>query len=336
MKHMIGLVLLWLGICSGSAVAELRAAPYRFSGPYQFENLAIYLVHGDDRYERDNVITLAEALKEKKAVLHETGSVNSLSLENLTQDHVIFVAAGTIVKGGQQDRVLSKDLVVLPGSGTVSIDAFCVEQGRWNARDEEPVDRFSSAAKQLNARELKLAARKEKEQGKVWAEVAAVQEKLNSALNARVRSTKSSTSLQLTLEHQALVTKIQSYQRALGQRAQEQEDAIGYVFAINGELNSGDVFASRALFLKLWPTLLEAAATEAAAETSAQRAASLPTLDEVTQFIRMAETAPITDRSHLGATETSTRETDQAVVFESNAETIGAIRKSFIKKKLPE
>ena len=41
---------------------------------------------------------------------------------------------------------------------------------------------------------------------------------------------------------------------------------IGYVFAINGHINSADVYASRALFLKLWPKLLEASAVEAIAE----------------------------------------------------------------------
>ena len=41
---------------------------------------------------------------------------------------------------------------------------------------------------------------------------------------------------------------------------------IGYVFAINGHVNSADVYASRALFVKLWPKLLKASAVEAVAE----------------------------------------------------------------------
>ena len=44
---------------------------------------------------------------------------------------------------------------------------------------------------------------------------------------------------------------------------------IGFVFAINGKLNSGDVYASPDLFAKMYPKLLHAAALEAVAERDA-------------------------------------------------------------------
>ena len=66
-------------------------------------------------------------------------------MENTGKDEV-FVQAGDIVKGGQQDRVLSVDLLLPPRSGAVSIAAFCVEHGRWTARGNEDVRQFSSAA----------------------------------------------------------------------------------------------------------------------------------------------------------------------------------------------
>ena len=66
-------------------------------------------------------------------------------MENTGKDEV-FVQAGDIVKGGQQDRVLSVDLLLPPRSGEVSIAAFCVEHGRWTARGNEDARQFSSAA----------------------------------------------------------------------------------------------------------------------------------------------------------------------------------------------
>jgi len=59
-------------------------------------------------------------------------SVNALTVENTGKDEV-FVQAGDIVKGGQQDRVLSVDLLLPPRSGEVTIAAFCVEHGRWHS-----------------------------------------------------------------------------------------------------------------------------------------------------------------------------------------------------------
>lgn len=91
---------------------------YRISGPYSHENLAVYLVHAQAAAEPIRpLLTLSEALAAGKAVVHETGDVNQLAIENRSQAEDIYVQAGDIVKGGKQDRVLSVDLVLPPGSG---------------------------------------------------------------------------------------------------------------------------------------------------------------------------------------------------------------------------
>src|SRR5438552_18547497 len=55
---------------------------YGFSGPYTHENLTIFLIHGDDALKQKIFLTLPEALQQKKIVIHETRSVNELSMEN--------------------------------------------------------------------------------------------------------------------------------------------------------------------------------------------------------------------------------------------------------------
>ena len=73
----------------------------------------------------------------------ETGNVNSLAIENLG-DQAVFVQAGDIVKGGQQDRTLTVSLLLPPKSGRVPIASFCVEHGRWSARGGEDARSFSA------------------------------------------------------------------------------------------------------------------------------------------------------------------------------------------------
>src|SRR6185437_3570598 len=58
----------------------------------------------------------------------------------------------------------------------------------------------------------------------------------------------------------------EAYVKQLSGIVQDKSDVIGYVFAINGHVNSADIYASRALFVKLWPKLLNASAVEAVAE----------------------------------------------------------------------
>ena len=115
----------------GGAHAE-TSDDYRLSGPAVHGNLAIYFVHGQSR-SGPIPLTLAEALAKKTIEVREIGEVNELQVENKGAEE-IFIQAGDIVKGGQQDRVLSVSLVLKPHSGPLKIASFCVEQGRWSAR----------------------------------------------------------------------------------------------------------------------------------------------------------------------------------------------------------
>jgi ARG and Rhodanese-Phosphatase-superfamily-associated Protein domain len=111
--------------------AVVTAGGYHLSGPYTHGNLAVFLVHGPETLEGRSFLTLQEGLERKQAVVHETGSVAELAVENLSADEELFIQSGDIVKGGKQDRTLPYDSVVGPNSGRVRINSFCVEHGRW-------------------------------------------------------------------------------------------------------------------------------------------------------------------------------------------------------------
>lgn len=247
----------------------------RLSGPYTHDNLSIFLIHGKDRLAGRKLLTLKEALAKKKVIVHETGNVNELSIENRSGDEV-FIQAGDIVKGGRQDRVLSLDVILPPKSGKIPVSAFCVEQGRWSQRQGETAAQFSSSEKALSSKKLKIAARKSADQGEVWKEVAATQSKLAENMKADVRSEKSETSLQLTLENGEVKKRTAEYLAKLLPVLDKKDDVVGYAFAINGRVNSAEVYASPALLRTLWPKLLESNVVEAIAELEGGKAGSVP------------------------------------------------------------
>ncbi|MHC4252601.1 MAG: ARPP-1 family domain-containing protein, partial [Planctomycetota bacterium] len=148
---------------------------YVVSGPYEHSNLAVYLIHGRDRLEGKEFLTLEEALEGKLVVVHETGNVNTLSIQNLSPDKEVYVQSGDIVKGGKQDRVIASDFIVPAKSGRMPISSFCVERGRWSPRGAESAIAFSASKEQLATKALKLAARMEESQSSVWREVAKAQ-----------------------------------------------------------------------------------------------------------------------------------------------------------------
>ena len=252
----------------------------------------------------------------------------------------MFVQAGEIVKGGRQDRVLSVDMLLPPGSGRVPIAAFCVESGRWAARGQEDPRRFSTAAAAMPSREAKLAMRNyvaaapvgrnsdaraavarhqadaTARQAEIWAKVRETQEQLSRSVGAPVAASASPSSLQLSLESAKLKEAQAAYIDALQGAGELSDDIVGYVFAINGKINGGDVYASSTLFRKMWRKLLTANVTEAIAEKK-EAGAAPPSLDDVRVFLTAAESTPKSERVLNASVRLLTRDGDSSLYSET-------------------
>src|SRR5204863_8478396 len=111
-------------------------------------------------------------------------------------------------------------------------------------------------------------------QSAVWDGVRKMQDKLSGSVGGRVNAAQSASSLQLALENERLVNLQNSYVKTLKAAGETDNDIVGYVFAVNGKLNSADVYPSNALFRKMWAKLLNPSATEAISHKDAQRAAA--------------------------------------------------------------
>lgn len=294
----------------------VKASQFTVLPPVTYKNLTIFFIEGPETTPGARLLTLKEALDQKKVIVHETGDVNELTVENLSDDEEIYIQSGDIIKGGRQDRVFETDFVVPKNSGKLPIPAFCVEQGRWRQRSNEASDRFSSSDQSLASKELKLAAKHDKRQEAVWSQVASAQEKLGFAVNASVQSAESASSLQLTLENENVAGAVDSYVTKLGSLLKERPRVIGYAFAINGEINSADVYGSHDLFQKLWPKLLKATATEAVAEHRSEVSATVDAR-AVAALLVENEGKAASEEQHTPRLTLVKRETEKALTFES-------------------
>ncbi len=293
-----------------------QAEPFQISGPYTHKNLTIFLIHGKNLIEGKAPLTLQEALEQKKVVVYETKDVNQLSIENFS-DEDVYVQSGDIVKGGQQDRLLAVDLIVPAKSGKIPIAAFCVERGRWSKRGDEQAAYFSSSADAAATRDIKLAAKQANSQGEVWANVTVAQDKLSENLSTTVNASESTSSLQLAVEHRKVQETVAGYTKALAQIVEGKTDVIGYAFAINGKMNSADVYASSALFMKLWPKLLKANAVEAIAELNKDGKFEPATVAQVKSFLEEAEGGKSVEKEVTTRIRLLTREDEKNIFFET-------------------
>jgi len=296
---------------------KAQEAGFRLSGPYTHENLTVFLIHGRDTINSRKILTLQEALERKKVIVYETKDVNELAIENVSRDEDVFVQSGDIVKGGEQDRMLSTDLIVPPRSGRVKIAAFCVEQGRWSRRGTEAARNFETSEERIVTKDLKVAAVVSNSQGEVWNKVAEAQDKLSRNVQATVNAQRSETSLQLSLENRKLQQVREAYIRKLVKIVEGQGDVIGYAFAINGKVNSADVYASSLLFKKLWPKLLRATAVEAIAELRKGQTFDAVDRGRVETFLAEAERGRASEKGVTARVKVVTRETEQGVLLET-------------------
>lgn len=183
--------------------------------------------------------------------------VGSLVIEN-KGDLPLLVCAGTIVKGGNQDRQIGQDIVVAAGE-TVPVDAFCVEPGRWtNVREGVANSGEFVALKAMTARNVRAKGQYEDDQGGVWEEVAVVRTRALADSGAEVASSadvaaRSAQSLGTTLvdalekvddaTKKARDDAVAAILARFAELAEGDAPPVGFAYAVNGEPQSVRVFA---------------------------------------------------------------------------------------------
>ncbi len=335
--------LMMFSVC-GPGNAQAAPDGHRVSGPLVHENLAVYFVHGTSAPGKVP-LTLEEAMGKGFVKLRETSNINQLEIENVGADEV-FVQSGDIVKGGKQDRTLTVSLVLPPKSGSIPIASFCVEEGRWAARGREDARNFSTASAAVPSRELKLAMKApiakaaperfsgrdaprvrglgtssaasetDMRQQQVWDSVRNTQARLTGSIGAQVRSLQSASSLQLALESEKLLDAQKGYIKAIKPAGESRDDIVGFAFAVNGELNSADVYPSNGLFRKMWAKLLTASVIEAIGHKD-KPAVAPPSVAAVTAFLAAAEAGKPTETALNAGVRLETRDAEKAYLFET-------------------
>ncbi|HZV21526.1 MAG TPA: DUF6569 family protein [Hyphomicrobiales bacterium] len=335
----------------GRARAETNTDA-RISGPFTYENLTIYFIHGESA-PGPAPLTLQEALAKGTVRVVETGTVNELKVENLGEEDV-YIQSGDIVKGGRQDRVLTVSFVLPRKSGEVPISSYCVEHGRWSARGSEDATKFASAYNLMPSREAKLAMKApsrpaalagarpadrasysstgtSERQQVVWSEVAKTQEKLSANINAPVASPESASSLELSLENDKLKKLRSQYIEALEGKAGA-DDIVGFAFAVNGRINSADVYPSNALFRKMWNKLLTASVTEAVSERLNAANFAEPSVEAVRAFLQNAENGKANVEKVGALAEQDIRDADAALFVQAARSNGSWVHRNYLAK----
>ena len=257
----------------GPAHAALAVDDRMFGPPTVLGNLAIYPVTSRSQVDVGPLVSLDEALAKGDAEIRENsggGTVNQLVIDN-KGSIPIFVLAGTVVKGGNQDRQIGQDFII-ESKKTTPVDAFCVEHGRWNGQRNGQVTsgKFDSSGVVATSK-VRAAGQYKKSQSEVWSNV--------SSTNAANRKTSSSDTLMATIDDAAIVKErtalVAQIDGALA-TVTPQTDLVGVAYAIDGEVRGARWFSHHKVFELARKKVVASIALDAITERAAARTAGRP------------------------------------------------------------
>lgn len=223
---------------------------------FKFKNLILYPILGGAHFMHEtnnsSYTSLEDALKQKKVIITEKegGQVNQLFIENVSSD-TVYIMAGEVVKGGKQDRVISDDKVLVPKSGKLNIDVFCVEHNRWNYKSDRNFSQYHS----LSTNSVRKSAVKEKNQTEVWEKVADI---------TTTQNAQTSTGTYTALTNSPLFTNdLNAYITYFTNSFKGLNNCVGFVGISEDKIIGCDIFASNGMFKKQLKNLLQSYSTEA-------------------------------------------------------------------------
>ena len=272
MKHFLPLILFLLPLFVFSQYTyknlQVNYTDTNVAKSYTYGNLRLYPVYANANFKAafstvGKYMSLQEAVAKNKIKITEKGnggSVNNLTIENISTDTIIIIP-GDIIKGGQQDRIIANDMLIKPKSGKLNVPVYCVESGRWTAapntvaasRNNEPAEFKSYYSK--GAVGLRKVVEKEQDQSKVWSKVEEIndQNKTTTATNAYTALTNSSD----------FNKKLEKYLQFFRSKFSNDGNIIGVVVATGNKVVGCDMFATHDLFIKQYESLLHSYVSEA-------------------------------------------------------------------------
>ncbi len=284
------------GAPRGSPTADhfARTDDVTVGQPAAFGNLTVFPILRQRQPELGKFTSLDTAVRANQAEIRELGPdsqgqgprVNQLVIEN-RGDVPIYVLAGTIVKGGNQDRQIGQDFLAAAHT-TTPVDAFCVEHGRWSAtrRGSDTGGRFVPIG-QLATKDVRAAAQYHKNQAQVWSMVG--------ALNATNQKHEPTGTLLATLEDEGVERQREELEKKVGRfldAVRPETSVVGLAYAVNGKVESVRWFAQHALFELFEKTLLAAAANDAITNRSGPSTDTPVTGEAVKRFMAELDRAP--------------------------------------------
>lgn len=174
------------------------------------------------------------------------------------------------------------------------------------AAEDANKGKFTASVGQLT-KGARIVVNKKDGQSAVWEQVA--------ELNNASGNGSPSGNFAMNFGSAEIVKKLQPYLDACGTKVEETSQVVGVVVAINGKVETVDIFESTPLFKKFWPKLLKSYALDATATSDAPEASTSCNATHCTAFLTKLRDAKVGEVTTADGLRQIKRVGDQLISF---------------------
>jgi hypothetical protein len=311
---------------------ELKIGDFIIIEPLHCKNLTVFPILSTTPKKEDRFIVLEEGLKMGKIDIYEVGAepaanphqaqsrsnrryeedddsadVNHLMVRNRAK-RPLYLMPGEIIFGGKQDRCVAQECIIPADGKPVKIEVFCVEHGRWTEGRQ-----FTGKAGNLDKAGRAAVQGGSSQQG-VWDQVG----QSNQASGARSHTD----AFTANYTDPKILKLIEVYVQELDRPVAKQHRVVGAMVAVDGKMETVDVFASTPLFEKMWPKLLKGHALDAvvAASGKSEKKPGPPTLKDAGEFMKAAMEAGVQKKTAGKGLVVTKRDSDRLSAYQADEE----------------
>ncbi len=220
----------------------------------------------------------------------ESGAIPELLLANEASQPV-FLLDGEELVGAKQNRIINLSILA-PANSTIKIPVSCVEQGRWSYSDRDFKASKSMHFSEARARKMaqvshSMEARNERasNQGEIWQSISEKSRNLGSASATAAMSDIYKQNEKLLAEYANVIVP--------------QENQVGAVFALQGEVRGLELLDSVPTFKKLLPKIVHGYALDAI-EHEEKPLSAVPRSEDVSELMQEIASAPFKSFQAIG------------------------------------
>ncbi len=225
--------------------AQIIPESFKTKMPFTLGELTVYPLYSE-KQDDSGILSLEESIESGVLLITEkdSGNVPKL-LASSKAKQPVFLMAGEIVSGGKQDRIISRDMIILPGEKDVEVPVFCVEAGRWNVKTSG----FYSEENLGTNKMRYLAQESVTNQQQIWQEV---QKK-----SAEESVTSGTSAYQDIYRSEEKQEEIENYIQKITVYLEKNPEITGLLILHDNKFVSLDIFASSSLAAHILPKIIK-------------------------------------------------------------------------------